>query len=232
MHLFLCKLLFLWPQRHCSRALRRALLMPSVLECRGMRHWWVWYRRFQFSSAHSSSVLGGSVSVVVLTSVEFSRLLCSHVWEQQPAHESCLWGPISGLKTSDWKHFEARTRINSFIVGFLFYLRIAEPQLLLEAFVGQKIWFIHRLDACGHTGIIFSFEAVRRKSCCSDWQNTTSLFNWVVKRILFMCVLVLGKGGCILMSFYYKITTFTRAEHCKKESFPMVSYSSEWSAQK
>lgn len=59
----------------------------------------------------------------VLTSVEFSGLLCSHVWEQQPAHESSLWGPISGLETSDWKRFEAKTRINSFIVGFLFLFK-------------------------------------------------------------------------------------------------------------
>lgn len=107
----------------------------SVLECRDEA---LVSGTEDFSSAHSSSLLGGSLGFAVLTSVGFSGL-CSHGWEQQPAHESCLWGAVPGLEASDWKHFEARTRINSFIVGFLFYLRTAEPQLLLEAFVGQKI---------------------------------------------------------------------------------------------
>lgn len=92
---------------------------------------------FGLSSASSVSLLGGSLSLAVLTSIGFLGLRCVNVWGAQAAHESCSCGPVSGLETSDWKHFEARTRINIFIV--VFYIRIAELQLLLEAFLQQNI---------------------------------------------------------------------------------------------
>lgn len=155
---------------------------------------------FSLSSASFFSLLGGSLSFVVLTSIEFSGLQCINVWGATGNTLVLLvW---TNFWVGDFRMgtFWGQDQDQPFYCFFFFYLRIAELQLLLEAFVEQNIWFIHRLCFCGHTGIIFSSEAVREKSCYSDWQNKTSLVSWVVKRILFVCVLVLGKGGCILVS--------------------------------
>lgn len=111
--------------------------MPSLLEWREMRETKKYdHREFNRSPASSFSLLGGSRSFVVWHQQGSQGYTALMSGEQQATHESCLCGPICGLETSNWKHFEARTSL--FIVVF-FHLRIAELQLLLEAFAEQNI---------------------------------------------------------------------------------------------
>lgn len=148
--------------------------MPSLLECREMRHWQMRTQLFSLSSASSFSLLKGSLSFVVLTSIGFSGLQCINVWGATGNPQVLL------VWTNCWVgEFRLgnilRPAPGSTLLLLFSHLRIAELQLLLVAFVEQNIWFIHSLRFCGHTGTISRFEAVRRKSCCSDWQNTASL---------------------------------------------------------
>lgn len=164
-----------------------------------MRDWQMRSQLFSLSSASSFSLLKGSLSFVVFTSIGFSGLQCINVWGATGNPRVLLvW---TNCWVGDFRLGNIRRPGPGSTLLLLFlHLRIAELQLLLAAFVEQNIWFIHSLHCCGHTGIIFRFEAVRRKSCYSDWQNITSLVSWVVKRILFTCVLVLEKDGWILVS--------------------------------
>lgn len=146
--------------------------MSPWLEYREMRDWQMWSQKIllSLSSASSSSLLGGLLSFVKLTSIGLLGLQCINIWGATD-NPGVLMDQLSGWRLQAGNILRPRPgpTFVLFVVFFFFYLRIAELQLLLEAFLEQNIWFIHSLCFCGHTGTIFSFEAVRRKFCCSDW---------------------------------------------------------------